>query len=391
LHLDELTYSMKKFFYIGVAGIALYEILKVYFIMPMPGSQRMDSLDIAYFLHVYRWYFRIAFAIMVLFGAAHAFQIKHKWIPAIVLSATLYVVYVFNFEMLAEEMFKQPENLSFKTKTDNVLTDSSVVIGVEHNGEAKAYPIRYILYHHQVQDTIGGKPMIVTYCNVCRTGRVFEPTVKGQHEKFRLVGMDHFNAMFEDLTTGSWWRQVTGEAIAGPLKGEILPEVQSSQLTLKKWFELNPNGVVMQSDDVFKDNYDTLGRFESGRSKGKLTKPDSLPWKDKSWIVGIQVNAESKAYDWRQLKDKRIINDVLGGKPIVIALAADDQSFVAFERPAETDNFTIRNDTLLVDNKTYDFSGRDLNTLSVRLRGVKAYQEFWHSWRTFHPNTTQYQ
>ena len=381
---------MKKIFYFGVAGLALFEILKVYFIMPMPGSQRMDSLDIAYFLHTYRWFFRVAFAIMIIIGAMKAFQIKHKWIPAIALLAALYVAYTFNFEMLAEEMFKQPEKLSFKNKTENLLTDSSIVIGVEHNGEAKAYPVRYILYHHQVQDTIGGKPMIVTYCNVCRTGRVFEPTVNNQHEKFRLVGMDHFNAMFEDATTGSWWRQVTGEAVAGPLKGQLLPEVQSSQVTLKKWFEFYPEAVVMQIDEASRTYYDSTGRFEKGKSKGKLTRMDSLSWKDKSWVVGVQVNADSKAYDWIGLKEARVINDVLGGKPIVVAVASDNQSFVAFERLAPTDTFTIRNDTLFTANKAYDFSGRDLSTLSGRLQQLKAYQEFWHSWRTFHPNTKQH-
>jgi len=382
---------MKKIFYIGVTGLALFEILKVYFIMPMPGSQQMNSLDVAYFLHGYRWYFRILFGIMIVVGAANAFRIKHKWIPALALLAALYIVYTFNFEMLADKMFREPENLTFKPQSENLLKDSSVVIGVEHNGEAKAYPIRFIVYHHQVQDTIGGKPMIITYCSVCRTGRVFEPTVKDHHEKFRLVGMDHFNAMFEDATTKSWWRQVTGEAVAGPLKGEVLPEVQSSQLTLKKWFELYPNAVVMQLDEASKESYDSLGKFERGRSKGKLTRTDSLSWKDKSWVVGIQINAESKAYDWIRLKEERIINDKVGGKPIVLAVAADDQSFTAFERPSETDNFTLRNDTLFVNDKSYNFSGRDLATLSERLKGVKAYQEFWHSWRTFHPNTKQYQ
>jgi hypothetical protein len=381
---------MKKIFYIGIAGLALFEIFKVYFIMPMPGSQRMDSLNVAYFLHNYRWFFRVAFALMIIIGAANAFQIRHKWIPAVLLAVSLYIVYTFNFEMLAEEMFKQPENLSFKNKTENLLTDSSIVIGVEHNGEAKAYPVRYILYHHQVQDTIGGKPMMVTYCNVCRTGRVFEPTVNNQYEKFRLVGMDHFNAMFEDATTGSWWRQVTGEAVAGPLKGQLLPEVQSSQVTLKKWFELYPEAVVMQIDQISRDYYDSTGRFEKGRSKGKLTRTDSLSWKDKSWVVGIQVNGESKAYDWIELKQKRIVNDVVGGQPIVLTVAEDNQSFAAFERLSEADTFTFQNDTLYLRDKRYNFSGRDLTTLSDRLRTVKAYQEFWHSWRTFHPNTKQY-
>ncbi|MFX5562960.1 DUF3179 domain-containing (seleno)protein, partial [Acinetobacter baumannii] len=64
-----------------------------------------------------------------------------------------------------------------------------------------AYPIQFIGYHHQVVDTVGGEPIIATYCTVCRTGRIFSSTVDGVPEKFRLVGMDHFNAMFEDART----------------------------------------------------------------------------------------------------------------------------------------------------------------------------------------------
>lgn len=89
---------------------------------------------------------------------------------------------------------------------------------------------------------------MVTYCSVCRTGRVYESLVKGHPEKFRLVGMDHFNAMFEDVTTGSWWRQVTGQAVTGPLKGESLPEVESQQFSIKKLFELHPDALVVQVD-----------------------------------------------------------------------------------------------------------------------------------------------
>lgn len=59
---------------------------------------------------------------------------------------------------------------------------------------------------------------MVTYCTVCRTGRVYSPMVNGKLETFRLVGMDHFNAMFEDASTKSWWRQSNGDCIAGPLK-----------------------------------------------------------------------------------------------------------------------------------------------------------------------------
>jgi hypothetical protein len=384
---------MKKLFYIGTLGIVLFEILNVYFIMPMPGSQRMNSLNLAYFLYSYRWLFRVLFGLMAMAGVVTTFKTsKHKWVPALVAVLALVVIYMFNFTMAADQMFKQPGNLVFKPQLGNTLKDSSIVVGIEHNGEVKAYPIRFIGYHHQVQDNVGGKPVIVTYCTVCRTGRVFEPTVKGKQEKFRLVGMDHFNAMFEDETTKSWWRQVNGEAVTGPLKGETLPEMESFQMSVGQLFKLYPNALVMQADGVAEEavKYDSLARYERGKSKSDLTRTDSLSWQDKSWVIGIELNGASKAYDWIEVKSKRIVNDKIGNTPVVIAISDDNQSFTAFERPADAAEFLIRNDSLFSDNVTYNFSGKDFTGTAQPLKRVKAYQEFWHSWRTFHPETEQY-
>ena len=383
---------MKKLFYSGLAGLAVFEILKVYFIMPMPGSQRMNSLEVAYFLHGYRWVFRIACAGAILAGAKAAFQVRHKWLPVIPVLLAGVVTWLFNFVATADHIFEQPHHLVLKPRLENKLPLSSVVVAVEHNGEAKAYPIRYLIYHHQVQDTVGGKPFIITYCSVCRTGRVFEPIVNGRTEKFRLVGMDHFNAMFEDATTGSWWRQATGEAVAGPLKGSTLPDASYIQLTLRQWFALHPAGLVMQPDQTALDeeNYDIFGRYERGKSRGDLTRTDRFSWQEKSWVVGVQVGAVSKAYDWNRLKKMRVINDTVGTTPIVLALAGDGQGYVAFERPVGAGDFALKDNILSAGGKSYDFSGRDLAGAAGRLKQVNAHQEFWHSWRTFHPGTLQF-
>lgn len=380
---------MKKFFYIGLLGIALFEVLNVYFIMPMPGSQRMESLALAYFLHSYRWFFRIGFGLMAVLGAAGAFRIRHKWMPIIMILLASFVIYQCNFVMSADAMFQQPQQLTMLPAAENKIKAERIVLGIENNGEAKAYPIQFLGYHHQVRDTVGGKPIMVTYCTVCRSGRVFEPLVNGKLEEFRLVGMDYFNAMFEDKTTKSWWRQENGEAVAGRLKGTFLPELIATQTTLQKWLELHPNSLVMQSDEASMMQYDSLAKYEQGKSKGDLTRSDSLSWKDKSWVVGIEINKQSKAYDWNRLKKERVVNDMIGNQLIVLALADDDKSFSAFER-APQQQFSIQNDTLRSDTLLYNLAGKSLTKDVVSLKKVNAYQEFWHSWRTFHPKTERY-
>jgi hypothetical protein len=290
--------------------------------------------------------------------------------------------------MAADAMFRQPNQLLLASADRNKVDSNRLVIGVSINGEAKAYPIQFLGYHHHIQDTVGGKPIMVTYCTVCRTGRVFEPVVNGKKEKFRLVGMDHFNAMLEDAATKSWWRQVTGEAITGKLKGQRLPEVFSTQTSLAHWLQLNPNSLIMQADSGFIKSYSSTTKFEDGTSRDNLTGTDSLSWKDKSWVIGVKAGEERKAYDWNQLKKERIIQDKMDGISLLLVVAKDDKSFFAFERPPDTKFFLV-NDIIVYNNRHFRIDGKGLDT-SFSLKALPAYQEFWHSWRTFNPGTKKY-
>jgi len=376
---------MKKIFYFGLIGLLLFEVANVYFIMPMPGSQKMNSISIAYFLYQWRWLFRGLFVLLLLIGLFKA-SWKRKWTVAIPLIIVGAVIYMANFVMAADHMFYQPKKVLMVNAAANKVDTNRLVIGIVNNGEAKAYPIRFLGYHHQVQDTIGGMPIMVTYCTVCRTGRVYQPLVNGKPEQFRLVGMDHFNAMFEDATTKSWWRQVTGEAITGKLKGQQLPEFFSTQTSLSEWLRLNPNSLIMQPDPAFEKEYDSTLKYESGKSKSKLTGTDSLSWNDKSWVIGVKVGKEKKAYDWNRLKTERIIADNIGETPIILVLAGDDKSFFAFERPDYKNAFFLHHDTLVYRQKLFAINGKGIDT-AYSLKPLPAYQEFWHSWKTFNPGT----
>ena len=379
---------MKKVFFTGLIGLLLFEILNVYLIMPMPGSQKMNSIDIAYFLYRWRWAFRILFGAILVVGYSSA-NWKRKWLPHMPIALVGVIIYMVNFNMAADHMFYQPQKVLMATAAANKVDTNRLIIGIVNNGEAKAYPIQFLGYHHQVKDSIGGKPVIVTYCTVCRTGRVYEPTVNGLPEQFRLVGMDHFNAMFEDATTKSWWRQVTGEAITGKLKGVQMPEFFSTQTSLSKWLQLNPNSLIMQADSAFINQYDTSFNFENGKSISELTGTDSLSGKDKSWVIGVKAGKERKSFDWNQLKKERIIMDKIGDKPVMVVLAIDDKSFFAFERPGENSFFNLRNDTIFFDEKHYKINGQAIDT-TVSLKPLPAYQEFLHSWNTFNNGSKKY-
>ena len=380
---------MKFLFWPGVIGLALLEVGLVYFIMPLPGSQRMRSIELAYALYTWRWIARATFALMIALGVTPAWRrgTRARWLIPVAIAVVAALAFMTNVKMAADQIFKQPETLVMAPPSTNTVAQDRLVVGVEIDGEARAYPLQYLGYHHQVRDTIAGQPVLVSYCTVCRTGRVFRPTVNGTAETFRLVGMDHFNAMFEDRTTRSWWRQANGQAIIGPRKGVAMPELPSVQVALKQWIRLHPTTLVMQGDTAFASEYAKDYAYERGTKSGGLTGTDTVAWSDKAWVVGIALNGAAKAYDWRQLRRERVINDVVGGVPIVLALGPDSVSFFAFQRPDSIARVTVDGDSLVSDRGRFAFTGRGPGG---RLTPVTASQEFWHSWRTFQPATTRY-
>ncbi len=280
-----------------------------------------------------------------------------------------------------------PERVTMASAAGNRVETNRLVVGVVRNGEARAYPVQFIGYHHEVRDRVGGEPILVTFCTVCRTGRVFSPVVDGSEEHFRLVGMDQFNAMLEDRSTGSWWRQATGEAITGKRKGTTLQEIPSRQVTLARWLEEHPASLIMQADSALRDRYSRSFDYETGTSRTALTGTDTVSWNDKAWVVGLVLGGQSKAYDWQRLKRERAINDVVGGTPVVVVIASDNASFFAYMRPDSTTRFAMRGDSLITPNAAYGLSGRGAQG---SLTPVQASQEFWHSWRTFRPATLRY-
>lgn len=380
---------MKILFYLGIALLVLFEAANVYFIMPMPFSQRMASIDLAYFLYTWRWVFRIVAGVLIVAGARQAYGVTawRKTIPALATAVACLMVYVLNFRMSADRMFLEPASVTMRGVDGNVVEHARLIVGIEINGDARAYPVNFIGYHHQVRDSAGGKPVMVSYCTVCRTGRVFEPLVDGKVENFRLVGMDHFNAMFEDRTTRSWWRQATGEAITGDRKGKILAEVPSVQVTLAQWLERYPKSLIMQPDSALSRYYAQSFAYETGTSRSALTGTDTASWKEKSWVVGVSINGQDVAYDWNRLKRERVVNDVVGGTPIVVVLAKDTMSFFAFQRPDTATRYMMRGDSLVTKGIAYAVDGRGAKG---NLPPIKASQEFWHSWLNFHPGTKQY-
>lgn len=382
-------------------SLFLVELANVYFIMPLPGSQQINSVSFAYWLNNNITWIRILLLVSAILLSAQVYKSATKRSRITIVLAFLFYAGIYllvKYQMKADTMFYQPKTLVTLPINGNKVGGDKLIIGVSINGNAKAYPIQFIGYHHQVRDSIGNTPVMITYCTVCRTGRVFSPVVDGEPRDFRLVGMDHFNAMFEDNYTKSWWRQVNGEAVAGPLKGKKLLEIPSQQMLLTDWLQEYPNSLVMQPDTLFKEEYADMSNYDKGIGKSSLTKRDSLSWKEKSWVLGVSLGELARAYDWNELLAKGLINDSFGPGPIVLVVEKDSASYHGWSRriAGRSLEFILSDSAeLLKDRQTESLWNMGGWCIEGQLKGnqlsrVPTYQEFWHSWRSFHPQTTTY-
>jgi hypothetical protein len=117
----------------------------------------------------------------------------------------------------------------------------------------------------------------------------------------------------------------------------------------------------------------------------------------KSWVVGIKSNGFEKVYDWNDLLKNNLIEDTVASQPVLLVLENDTSSFHAFSRvlQGQTLSFSLdKTSGQLIDSNTH--SVWTLNGYCTagpykdsRLETLAAYQEFWHSWKNFHPVTTQ--
>lgn len=392
----------------GVAILVLLagEVLRVYWIMPFPGSQHGQTLGLAWAMHRSIWAIRWIAGAAALWAAVRLFSRPGRAARVATvagLAAVAGVAYQTNGPMSADVMFRQPETLQFSPARPaagtpaSTLAPSALVVGIaladaQGRLQARAYPVRFIGYHHQVRDEVAGHPVMVTYCTVCRTARVFSPIVEGRTERFRLVGMDHFNAMFEDASTGSWWRQATGEAVTGRLKGRRLEEIPSRQMTWAAWAAEYPDTEVMDPDPRFAASYARMEGFEEGTNDSRLTGRDPASWGRKSWVVGVLAGGAARAFDWNELVRERVLTDLVGDRPVVVLLDADGASFRVFEAQG-LDLAPSADRTRFLDRSTgtaWSAAGIALDgpRAGERLQPLPAYQEFWHSWQSFHPETT---
>jgi hypothetical protein len=125
------------------------------------------------------------------------------------------------------------------------LSDVEPEISVEVDGEARAYPLRILMWHEIVNDTVNGLPLTITFCPLCNTGIVFERQIDGVVYDFGTTGkLRNSDLVMYDCQTESWWQQFLGLAIVGDMNGTRLTPYPSRLESFERFRERHPNGMV---------------------------------------------------------------------------------------------------------------------------------------------------
>ena len=138
------------------------------------------------------------------------------------------------------------DNPKFEVVPSTDLAPNEPVIGLDIGGDARAYPLRVLIWHEIVNDTVGGKPVTVTYCPLCNSAIVFARSVNDRALDFGTTGkLRHSDLVMYDRQTESWWQQFTGEAIIGEMLGTVLALVPARLESFADFTARHPQGKVL--------------------------------------------------------------------------------------------------------------------------------------------------
>ena len=229
------------------------------------------------------------------------------------------------------------------------LAPDDLVLGYVAGGQAYAYPFKILNYHEIVNDNLDGVPVLISYCPLCRSAIVYDRRVDGD-----VLSFGNTSALYEsdlvmvDRTTGSYWWQVAGTAIVGPLTDASLEPLPSVVATWTDWASLHPGTLVLTRATGFSRPYerDAFAGYADIIDSGRFPFPVGEAAQDarlraSALVVGVVINEVARAYPVENLIDP--INDEVGGNEIVVFPTEGGATVFGAIVDDETLRFELRN------------------------------------------------
>ncbi len=206
---------------------------------------------------------------------------------------------------------------------DAWLKDNEPVIAFANGGETRAYPLQILIWHEIVNDVVGGTPVTVTFCPLCNTAIAYDRTLGGTVYDFGTSGLLRAsNLVMWDRQTETLWQQLTGEGIVGDLAGRALTRLPASIISYGEFKASFPVGsMVLSRDTGAKRAYGTnpySGYDGADHSPFLFDGPLDTRLPPMERVVTVQVGTEYVAYPYASLEQKRVVNDAVGGRTIVV-------------------------------------------------------------------------
>jgi hypothetical protein len=223
--------------------------------------------------------------------------------------------------------------------------------------------------------------------------------VNGRALNFYLAGINNQNFLMRDKETGTWWQQITGKAIYGPLQGAALELVLSDELTFGEWRTESPSGQVLAPVAKYTKEYDSNWEPDVAKLPVVISFPNT-ELKSRDVVIGLAIDGSARAYPWETFVKQSPVLDRVNGMPLLIVLGPDGKSFRAFVARIDGHDaeFFLQAgaqpwsllDTLT--NSQWNFQGCATSgpAQGKCLARVPALKDYWFDWRNYHPDTTVY-
>ena len=295
------------------------------------------------------------------------------------------------YTQLREEGYPIKSGLAVVPPAQARVPDADLVIGVVVGGQARAYPVNLMWgpENEALNDVVGGVAVAATWCPIAHSGVVFDRKVCGRVLDVGALGLEHGVFKLYDRQTRSMWSQVSGIASRGPLQGRVLVKRESTLTSWGTWRRLHPETTVY-FDPAVPDhhpfNEDAIAR---------ITLAGEGPLRNEDLVAGVESAGGSRAWLLRALGPSKVLNDVFGGDPVVVFLAADAVTVRVMQRRLDRRVLTFEaGGGRLHDAETgctWDaLTGRALSgpLEGRRLETLVVTTALWYAWRSQHPGTT---
>jgi len=228
---------------------------------------------------------------------------------------------------------------------------------------------------------------------------VWTRTIGGRVLHFYLAGINNQNFLMRDKETGTWWQQITGKAIYGPLQGAALDLVLSDELTFGEWRSESPSGQVLAPVAKYTKEYDSNWEPDVAKLPVVISFPET-ELKSRDVVIGLTINGVARAYAWETFVRQSPVLDRVNGVPLLLVLGPDGKSFRVFVsridgKDAEFFLQADNKDWRLLDTNTasqWNFQGCAVSGPAEGkcLERVPALKDYWFDWRNYHADTTIY-